>query len=457
MLLGKPFDTFVEASPVSVMVRGILERIFDPARLDALFERTAQAGYTRELLFSTTVRLMSEVVLGVAPSVHAAYQDATEPIPVSITAVYDKLQGLETTVSAALVQDSAQQLAPILQHMRAKVPPLLKGYRLQIVDGNHLPGTQHRIEELRHLRAAGLPGQALVVLDPQLMLITNVVPCEDGHAQERTLVEEVLNQVQPGDLWLADSNFCTSRFVFDVAGGGAHLLVRQHAGSLRWQLLGKRKACGRIETGKVYEQAVRLEHPQTGEVLVLRRITLELDTPTRDGDTQIHLLTNLPARDASAKQVARLYARRWTIEQAFEDLAVALVSEIHTLGYPRAALFGFCLALVAYNAVSLVKASLRAVHGHQMVEEQVSWYYLCLHLSKVYTGMMIAIPAQHWEIFRQLDDKQLAATLKALAGKIELRRFRKHPRGPKKPRPYRLRSAKHKHVSTARLLAARPP
>jgi hypothetical protein len=64
MLLGKRFESFVQGSPVSVMVRGILVRTFDPARSDALFENTAETGYTRKLLFSTTVRLMSGGGLG---------------------------------------------------------------------------------------------------------------------------------------------------------------------------------------------------------------------------------------------------------------------------------------------------------------------------------------------------------------------------------------------------------
>jgi hypothetical protein len=38
-----------------------------------------------------------------------------------------------------------------------------------------------------------------------------------------------------------------------------------------------------------------------------------------------------------------------------------------------------------------------------------------------------------------------------------LRRFRKHPRGPKKPPPKKLSGAKIKHVSTARILAERSP
>ena len=47
------------------------------------------------------------------------------------------------------------------------------------------------------------------------------------------------------------------------------------------------------------------------------------------------------------------------MERMFHTLTVALTCEIKTLGYPQAALFGFCLAVVAYNAVALVQASLR--------------------------------------------------------------------------------------------------
>jgi hypothetical protein len=457
MLLGKRFQAFVEGSPVSVMVRGVLERGFDPKRLDALFEKTAQFGYTRELLFSTTVRLMSEVVLGVSPSIHAAYQDDSSSVPVTVAAVYDKLKRIETAVSAELVRDSARQLAPIISLMRGKVPPLLKGYRVRILDGNHLAGTEHRIKGLRRLRAAALPGQSLVVLDPELMLIIDVVPCEDGHAQERSLFDSILPMVESGDLWIDDRNFCTTGLTFGIARRQACFLVRQHANSLHWELVGERTCRGRIETGKVFEQAIRLHDPETGETLLARRITVELKEPTRDGETEIHLLTNLPQSDAGAKQVAQLYAKRWTIERAFQDLTVALVCEINTLGYPKAALFGFCLALVAYNAVSLVKAALRAIHGHEKIESEISWYYLCLHLSKVYAGMMIAVPAKYWEIFRCWDDKQFATLLKELAAKIDLKRFRKHPRGPKKPQPKKISGAKTKHVSTARILANSSP
>jgi len=456
-MLGKRFEAFVEQSPLSVMVRGVLERAFEAKRLDELFEKTAEKGYTRELLFSTLVRLLSEVVLGVSPSVHAAYQDAQVPLGVSVTAVYDKLAGLEPEVSAALVRDSAQQLAPVIAALGGEASVRLAGYRVLILDGNHLAGTEHRLQPLRRLRAAALPGQALVVLDPALMLIVEVLPWEDAHAQERSLLEQMLPKVQPQDLWIDDRNFCTTKFLFGIQRRQGCFLVRQHASTLHWELLGNRKSRGRVPTGRVYEQAVRLDDPETGESIRARRITVELDQPTRDGEKEVHLLTNLPAEDATAQQVANLYLKRWTIERVFQDLTVALACEINTLGYPRAALFGFCLALVAYNAVSVVQAALRAVHGAAKVQAEVSWYYVCLHLSKVYAGMMIAVPAKHWDIFRRLDVEDFAALLRELAAKIDLRRFRKHPRGPKKPPPQKLSGAKVHHVATARILTERSP
>ena len=68
------FQQFVKATPVTVMVRGIMERIFEPTALDELFETHAVKQYTRELLFSNIVSLMSLVVSGVHPSVSAAYK-----------------------------------------------------------------------------------------------------------------------------------------------------------------------------------------------------------------------------------------------------------------------------------------------------------------------------------------------------------------------------------------------
>ena len=107
MLLNSVFDRFVQESPVAVMVRGLLEHVLTPASVDALFEQHADNQYTRELLFSQVVDLMGQVVCGIYPSANAAYQKQRQHFTVSRTAVYDKLNGVEPPVSAALTRQTA--------------------------------------------------------------------------------------------------------------------------------------------------------------------------------------------------------------------------------------------------------------------------------------------------------------------------------------------------------------
>jgi hypothetical protein len=187
----------------------------------------------------------------------------------------------------------------------------------------------------------------------------------------------------------------------------------------------------------------------------VRRITVKLTEPTRAGDTELHILSNVPIRRASATQLARLYGKRWSIETAFFEITTTLSCEINTLGYPKAALFTFCLALLAYNAVSLIKAALRSTHGRQQINDEVSSYYLSLEIGRTYDGMMIAIPPPHWVLFRELSDQEFANTLRELASSVNLSRYQKHPRGPKRKPPERTAYHNGKHISTAKLLAQR--
>jgi hypothetical protein len=454
MLLDTIFAPFVKEPPICVMARAVLERLLDAPRIDALFARTAQQQYTRELLFSSLVQLMSEVVLGVHPTVHAAYQAQKDTIGVSTTALYNKLDRVETGVSAALVRDSAALAEPVVKALRARHPRWVPGYQIKVLDGNHLATTEHRLKELRGTWAAPLPGQALVVLDQQRMLITDVFLNEDGHAQERRLIAEVLQHVQADDLWIEDRNFCTLGLMFGMARRGAAFVVRQH-GQVQGELVGRLTRQGTSRSGPVYEQSLLVRDPDCGETMRVRRITVKLTEPTRNGDTTLHILRNVPPQRAAAAQLARVYGKRWSIETAFFEITTTLSCEINTLGYPKAALFTFCLALLAYNAVSLIKAALRSAHGRQKVNDEVSSYYLALEMSRTYDGMMIAIPAPHWVLFRELSPQEFAHVLRELAASVNLSRYQKHPRGPKKVPPERTAYQNGKHVSTAKLLAQR--
>lgn len=453
MILGRVFEKFVEGTPVCVMIRGSLEYALPESFVNEVFETTAVRQYTRDLLFSDVVDVMANVVCQVFPSVNAAYQKQQEQFPVSRRALYDKINLVEPRVTRQLVVQTAQRLEPLVRRLQKQSSrkPLLPGFRVRILDGNHLAATEHRIQELRDIAAGPLPGQTLAVLDPDRRLIVDAFPCEDGHAQERSLLVDVLDSMQPREVWIADRNFCTSLFLFQTALNKAYFVIRQHATNVRWEAVGRRRKVGRTETGVVYQQRVELTD-DWGSRLSARRITIKLDQPTEDGDTEIHILTNLPNR-VKATRIADAYRGRWKLEAAFGELATALHCEIRSLGYPPAALFAFGVGLVAYNILSVVRTALAAAHGEECLDE-ISAYYVADEIRGMMRGMMVAISDKHWQRqFGKLTACQMANVLLMLAKRVNLKCFRKHRRGPKKPRPKRTRFKRKTHVSTARILA----
>jgi DDE family transposase len=433
-----------------VMTRALLENALQPVALNDLFDRLAEKQYERELLFSTVVETMALVACRIYKTPHAVYVEHRDWFPVTLKCFYEKLQGIELAVMRELVRDNARRLAPIIEELNGKVPPLLPGFRVKILDGNALAGTHKRIEELRQTRSAALPGKSLVVLDPALALTIDVIPCEDGHAQERSLLHLVLPTVEENDLWIEDRNFCTLGFLFGVAERHAGILVREHKG-LPWKALSELRRVGRTDSGVVYEQEVEIE--EEGRCLKLRRIVIQLDEPTRDGETEVVLLTNVLG--VGAVKLARLYLKRWTIENVFNVLTMTLKCEQSSLGYPKAALFAFCVTLVTYNVLATVKAALRSVHGSDKVEQEVSLIKVTEHVCRNYEGVMAGLPPLEWLLFRDLGTKEMAACLRQLAAKVSLDKFRKAPTKPKKRKKSVAYDPSKPHVSTFRLLAAR--
>jgi hypothetical protein len=451
-MLPSVLQSFVERSPIGVMAEAVVVNLFQPDRLDTLFAHTAQRQYQRTLLFSAVVELMHSVVLGVEPTVYAAYRKRRHTLPVSDQALYDKLDGLELGVSAALVRDAARRAEAVIDQLAARREPWLPGYRVRVLDGNQLAATEHRLEPLRTTWAAPLPGRALVVLDPTTGLATDVFLTPDGHAQERSLLDEVLAVVEPDDLWIADRQFCTVKFLATIAAKQGFFVIRQH-GTLQGQLRGRRVFAGQGSTGKLYEQAIDIT--SEGQVIQLRRISVELNEATRDGDWCVHLLTNLPTA-VSAVAAAELYRRRWSIEQLFWEVSTTLRCEVRTLCYPKAALFVFCLALMAANAVALIKAALRAAHGVEAADE-LSGYYLALEVRQVHAGLLIAVAEEEWSAIAALSAASFAGWLKTIARYVDMTRYRKTVRGLKKPPPKKSRYRNGSHVSTHKLLTEGDP
>ena len=99
-MFSEILERFIKDSAVAVMVRALLENLLNADKIDRWFEGVRQTQYTKEILFSSIVGLMLQVVCKIRPSVHCAYPHSG--ITASVVAVYDKLKNLEQTTAQGL-------------------------------------------------------------------------------------------------------------------------------------------------------------------------------------------------------------------------------------------------------------------------------------------------------------------------------------------------------------------
>jgi hypothetical protein len=264
------------------------------------------------------------------------------------------------------------------------------------------------------------------------------------------MFSEVLKTVKEGELWIADRNMCTVGFLFGLHQSGANFVIREHK-SIPWEPITSLQAVDSVETGDLFEQTVSLSY--AGEFLHLRRVVLKLKKPTRNGENEIAIFTMLPTPAVTAAVVTKLYQERRSVENLFQTVTENYECQIQTLGYPKAALFSFCLALVAYNILATVRGILASVHGVGKIDAGLSDYYMVDEVQGTYRGMMIAIAPEHWNVFADFEPEQLASILQDLASRVRLKSFLKHTRAPKKKKDPPKYDPQHPHVSTAKLLA----
>jgi len=211
-----------------VLVRSCLEWLIAQAGLNTLFEHTAQEQYTRAITLEVLVGLMLDVACGIQPSAHAALIAWREQIDVSRQAFHAKLARMELPISEAAVTRVGQLVEAVMAHCGFVGREPILGYAARILDGCVLGGrTDHRLAPLRATHAAGLTGHALAVFAPATGLVRQVALDEDAYTQERAMLAPL--HIAPGEVWIADRNFCVLGLLFRMQRQGAAFLVRWHA------------------------------------------------------------------------------------------------------------------------------------------------------------------------------------------------------------------------------------
>jgi DDE family transposase len=441
-------EPFIQTAPLPVLVRSCLEWLIDDASLERLFDETAEQQYTRELTLGFMVDLMLDVACGIQPSASAALKAYREQMNVSRQAFYGKLNRMEPAVSAAIVKHVADRANAIIEQLEVGEAEAIPGYRVRIVDGTYMGGrTEHRIKPLRKTNSAGLTSMAIAVFEPGSRTVQQVIPQEDAYTQERALLDQL--DIDAGQLWIGDRNFCVRSFLFRLHRAQSAFVVRWHGSSCPYEEIEPLHSARGTRQGAL-EHHVRLQDPKSHEWLKVRRIVLPLEKPTRNGDTELILVTDLP-ETAAVDTLFDLYRDRWTIETHYQRLTEQLHCEPTGLNHPRAALFAFAMAATAGNALAVVQKALEGQHGRQAVQE-LSYYQMVLEIAQTWVGMAIAVPAHRWDFVRKLTPERLACWLGFVAKIVPMAHFKRSQRGPKKPQPKRQSGKYNQHVSNKRLL-----
>jgi hypothetical protein len=447
VILPAILDPFVEGAPAAVMTRLALDWIIDGTPLDRILQDVADAQFERELTLRHLVDVMLDVACGFRPTPRAAYLRRDLERVASPSAFYRKLGRMELAVTEEVVRCTAARARQLVRAGGGTLPEPIPVYSARIIDGNVLSGTEHRIEPLRTTWSAGLPGMSLAIYEPATGLVTDLILEEDAHTQERALFDRI--PIEPGRTYIADRNFCVRSLLARIVAADSFFLIRWHRSSLPFRATSRLHRRGRCRSGAIIEQTIEVTD-EDGVVHPLRRIVLELDEPTRDGETQIVLITNLPA-EVKAAACCAAYADRWEIEGHYQALTDLLHCEIPSLGRPRAALFAFAMSAVAGNALGVLKANLREAHGEEIAWE-VSDFALVDEAAEDYPGMMKAVPPAAWPRAAEHEAEEVAAVLTEVAAKVPVHRMFRCRRGPKKPRPKRSRGNRVHHVSNKKLL-----
>jgi len=443
----------VEVSPLTVLVRGVLEWACPQSFFEELFDRECRPRqWNRKLTISAIAWLMLAVVSGVRRSVFAAFQadqaTASPTITATAAALYAKYGRIDPRYTTAVVRESGRRMSGLLRAAGVKEPFGWDGYRIIVLDGTDLGGTEHRLKVLRRIKAAGLPGRFVAAYELATGVVIDAAASEDAYTSERELVRAILAAAVLNNLFVADRHFCTTEILFSIIDHRAFFVIRQHE-HLRWRPLKAAWPVGRVDTGEVWEQPIEVEDTDSGECRRMRRIILKLDTPTDEGDTEIVLLSNLER--VSALRICELYRERGTIERHFALVKTVLHGEVESLGRPRAALFAMGMALVAANALAVVKQALRVTHGEEEFAK-LSGYYLADDVAGNYRAVEALVAEVEWRALEAAPIETFWDWCRSVASRVRTRGLHKHLRGPKKPPPPRASGKERHHYSTYRLL-----
>ncbi|MXN76975.1 type II toxin-antitoxin system Phd/YefM family antitoxin [Burkholderia sp. 4701] len=418
-------ERFVEHSPMAIMARLVMQCALHDEWVDvaAEIEGEPDGEQLREALFSLAVDAIATIAARSRPSDgHVAGLPAG--FGAAVAALHDRMSRLRAGWGRALVQDSVELLLPAT----APAPRAREwtraagGLRLRVLDGGATRAAPaHDADDAAHAPADG--PRTLPVYDPELGMIVDLLPAERGRVHARAFVAAMLEAVKPGELWIVDVPLEVGALLSGWPRRGSAFVVRDDDdGRVGFGTPGDWQGAGTLDGGPVVEQAVRID----GEPgLALRRIEWR-----RGGDDMpLRVLTNAPASQLDAVQVAQLASRRWRDALPLPLPLDAVLGHAPGGNVPaRAALLACGIVALAYNVFGVMANVVTHALELDARDAERLPAHIAAGVAAAYAGMMIALPPDWWRRYDQMPATTLAQIVRLLAIHVDPRSERRKRR-----------------------------
>ena len=257
------FEKFTKKCPFAVMTRVLCESFFSQ-HLDDVFEESREHQYENQLKFSAMALAVADVTLNFCDNLNQAYTSHREKLGVAISSFYDKVRCVRPALSEAVVRDSAEKTIALQDALGFQPWEVLHGYQVYDIDGNHLPRTDKRLKALRDSPGAPLPGKVIARFDVQRQIFDHAYLLTDAHDQELATCDQLVADLVPNDVLVADRHYCIVAFLEKIALASSFFVIRHH-GRLKGKLIGKRQRIGEIETAVEYPGLCVVEFQQVSQ------------------------------------------------------------------------------------------------------------------------------------------------------------------------------------------------
>jgi hypothetical protein len=435
-------------SPLAGCVLELSDHVFNPGLLAEIYDQHRGRCYEDVLSFDSFLVLMRDALVRYGGSAHKLFVELenTGDHPVDESNFYRKLGRMPVPVSRALLREGSKRLAELMPAPASVLPKCFDDFEVVIGDGKKIKDAAKRLAPTRGFSGSLIGAKALVAIDARTGLALAMSDSLDGLTNDVPLVPELMQQlIQVIDrpilsVWDRQFGEPKTMRMFMVRPGDVFVT------RVKETLTFAAESCVKTidsQGRRVIDEVGFCGHGKTR--MPVRRVRL-----IRPGEDDVILVTNLiDAKIYSAADLLELYAKRWGIEQIFQQVTETFSLQ-HLIGSaPKAVLLQFSFCLLLYNMMQVIKAYV-AQDGAVLIT-LISMHYLFDH-----TRRQLQAWAYHtsstWPASNRTASamrQRLAQLLKGIWNpKLFTKAADKKPRGKPKPITY----LKGGHSSVQRIL-----